>query len=138
MSWTELCGLIIINCVGLLIAASSDETERSTSTLWVFLSLYKFSKVPISMWNHVVSIEDTQNSHFILIRQVWQQLKPNKHKISVYVYQLQTWPLNEAVHGILTLGVIKKYWEVFGRHAVSTTSSNTLLSLLGSMPWKKN
>ena len=36
----------------------------------------------------------------------------------------------------LTFGVMRKYCEVFSLQAVFTTSSNTLLSLLGSIPWK--
>lgn len=59
--------------------------------------------------------------------------------IGVLSHKIQfSYTLNFLFHLLPhTFGVMKKYWDVLFLQAVSTTISKTLLSFIGSIPWKE-
>lgn len=115
--------------------------------------------VPLVGGQHVGAVVDTQNRHVLGVIQVLQQLvaeasganvqegkKERQHSraptmgsfITDFFCKLKWYrPLGEQSTQVLTFGVIKKYWDVFSLQAVRTTMSKTRLSLIGSIPYKK-
>lgn len=103
---------------------------------------------------------DTQNRHLLGVIQVLQQLAAKTSGTNVeekkraptlgapktgsfvtdFIVNLNGIPPKnlgaQSTQVLLTLGVIKKYWDVVSLQAVRTTMSKTRLSLMGSIPYK--